>query len=92
MTEGQGWVDLADGDEFAGCRIERMLGRGGMGILYLAIESGLEPKPQPLTPAALIQRGDRICKRSQDTFKAIRNPVSETTPDVPYSEKLLGNL
>jgi hypothetical protein len=42
MVEPQRWTELADGDEFAGYRIERRLGRGGMGILYLAIEPGLE--------------------------------------------------
>ncbi len=35
-------MDLSAGDEFAGYRIERSLGRGGMGVLYLAIEPGLE--------------------------------------------------
>jgi protein kinase-like protein len=35
-------LDLAEGDDFAGYRIERRLGRGGMGVLYLAIEPGLE--------------------------------------------------
>jgi hypothetical protein len=34
--------ELSDGDEFAGYRIEQRLGRGGMGILYLALEPGLE--------------------------------------------------
>jgi len=42
MVEGHGWIELADGDEFAGYRIERRLGRGGMGILYLGIEPGLD--------------------------------------------------
>jgi hypothetical protein len=42
MVASQGWGELADGDEFAGYRIERRLGRGGMGILYLALEAGLE--------------------------------------------------
>jgi serine/threonine protein kinase len=36
------WSELAEGDEFAGYRIERRLGRGGMGILYLALEPGLQ--------------------------------------------------
>ncbi len=36
------WTELAAGDEFAGYRIESRLGRGGMGILYLAVEPGLE--------------------------------------------------
>ena len=36
------WSELAAGDEFAGYRIEGRLGRGGMGILYLAVEPGLE--------------------------------------------------
>src|ERR1700710_750649 len=42
MGEGQGWIELSDGDEFGGYRIERRLGRGGMGILYLAVEPGLD--------------------------------------------------
>jgi Protein kinase domain len=42
MVEGSGWIELAEGDEFAGYRIERRLGRGGMGILYLAVEPGLD--------------------------------------------------
>jgi serine/threonine protein kinase len=42
MADGQRWIELSDGDEFAGYRIEQTLGRGGMGILYLAVEPGLE--------------------------------------------------
>ncbi|HUC00047.1 MAG TPA: serine/threonine-protein kinase, partial [Solirubrobacterales bacterium] len=42
MVESGTPTELADGDEFAGYRIDRRLGRGGMGILYLAIEPGLE--------------------------------------------------
>jgi serine/threonine-protein kinase len=42
MAEGERWIDLEEGDEFAGYRIEQRLGRGGMGVLYLAIEPGLE--------------------------------------------------
>jgi hypothetical protein len=42
MVESGAWTELSDGDEFAGYRIERRLGRGGMGILYLALEPGLE--------------------------------------------------
>ncbi|MFN8163995.1 MAG: serine/threonine-protein kinase [Solirubrobacterales bacterium] len=42
MVEGGGWTGLSEGDEFAGYRIERRLGRGGMGILYLAVEPGLD--------------------------------------------------
>jgi serine/threonine protein kinase len=42
MVEPEGWSDLSAGDDFAGYRIERRLGRGGMGILYLAIEPGLD--------------------------------------------------
>jgi len=42
MAEGERWIELAEGVEFAGYRIERRLGRGGMGILYLAVEPGLE--------------------------------------------------
>ena len=42
MEAGDRRVDLSAGDEFAGYRIERSLGRGGMGVLYLAVEPGLE--------------------------------------------------
>ncbi len=42
MVESEGWSELSAGDEFAGYRVERRLARGGMGILYLAIEPGLD--------------------------------------------------
>ncbi len=42
MVEPHDWSELSPGDDFAGYRIERRLGRGGMGILYLAIEPGLD--------------------------------------------------
>jgi serine/threonine protein kinase len=42
MVEPGEWAELANGDDFAGYRIERRLGRGGMGILYLAVEPGLD--------------------------------------------------
>jgi hypothetical protein len=42
MAEPARGIELSDGDEFAGYRVERRLGRGGMGVLYLAIEPGLE--------------------------------------------------
>lgn len=42
MVEPENWSELASGDVFAGYRIEQRLGRGGMGILYLAVEPGLE--------------------------------------------------
>jgi serine/threonine protein kinase len=42
MAEPTRGIELSDGDKFAGYRVERRLGRGGMGILYLAVEPGLE--------------------------------------------------
>jgi serine/threonine protein kinase len=42
MTLPTRGIELSEGDEFAGYRVERRLGRGGMGVLYLAHEPGLE--------------------------------------------------
>jgi serine/threonine protein kinase len=41
MADSAPGIELSAGDGFAGYRIERRLGRGGMGVLYLAIETGL---------------------------------------------------
>jgi hypothetical protein len=42
MADAGHGIELSAGDEFAGHRIEQRLGRGGMGVLYLALEPGLE--------------------------------------------------
>jgi Protein kinase domain len=42
MADGPPLIELSEGDRFAGYRVERLLGRGGMGVLYLAVEPGLE--------------------------------------------------
>jgi serine/threonine protein kinase len=42
MAGAEHGIELVAGDTFAGYRIEQRLGRGGMGILYLALEPGLE--------------------------------------------------
>jgi hypothetical protein len=42
MADAGHGIELSAGDRFAGYRIEQRLGRGGMGVLYLALEPGLE--------------------------------------------------
>jgi hypothetical protein len=42
MAGAEHGIELSAGDEFASYRVEQRLGRGGMGILYLALEPGLE--------------------------------------------------
>lgn len=42
MAGAEHGIELSAGDQFAGYRIEQRLGRGGMGVLYLALEPGLE--------------------------------------------------
>jgi hypothetical protein len=42
MADAGHGIELSAGDQFAGYRIEQRLGRGGMGVLYLALEPGLE--------------------------------------------------
>src|SRR3954454_20222994 len=42
MADAGHGIELSAGDEFAGYRVEQHLGRGGMGVLYLALEPGLE--------------------------------------------------
>ncbi len=42
MADAGHGIELSAGDEFAGYRIEQRLGRGGMGVLYLALEPELE--------------------------------------------------
>jgi len=42
MSAGDHGIELSGGDQFAGYRIEQRIGRGGMGVLYLALEPALE--------------------------------------------------
>jgi serine/threonine protein kinase len=42
MAGAEYGIELSAGDQFAGYRVEQRLGRGGMGVLYLALEPGLE--------------------------------------------------
>jgi hypothetical protein len=49
-----------------------------------------EPSPKPLSRRELIARADAICADSQSTYKSVRSPASEESPDVAYAATLAG--
>jgi hypothetical protein len=49
-----------------------------------------KPKPKTLTKSELIAKADAICARSKSTYKSVRSPALEETPDVPYAATLAG--
>jgi serine/threonine-protein kinase len=69
MNEEHRGVELTEGDEFAGYRIERRLGRGGMGVLYLAIEPGLERRVALKLIAPEAAADDVFARRFADESK-----------------------
>ncbi|HET9074400.1 MAG TPA: protein kinase [Solirubrobacteraceae bacterium] len=53
---------LAAGDEFAGCRIEAVIGRGGMGVIYRGTELSLQ-RPVAIKVIAAERAGDAAARR-----------------------------
>jgi len=56
-----------------------------------ARNEGPKPRPQTLTEAQLIERGDEICVVSRAEYRQVRDPVLEEVPDVAYSKQLVAN-
>ena len=50
------------------------------------------PKPQALSPSALVKAGDAVCSQSQETFTSLTPsfPSGEEEPNAAYSRVLLG--
>jgi DNA-binding SARP family transcriptional activator/tRNA A-37 threonylcarbamoyl transferase component Bud32/streptogramin lyase len=55
--------DLAPGTEFAGYRIERVLGRGGMSVVYLAEHTGLQRRAALKVLAPQLAEDERFRER-----------------------------
>jgi Protein kinase domain len=54
-------ADIAPGTEIAGCRIEALVGRGGMGVIYRATDLSLE-RPVALKLIATERAGDDVLR------------------------------
>ena len=75
--------DLAPGTEFAGYRIDRIIGRGGMGVVYLAEHAGSEAEGRTQAPRPAAGRRPAIPRTIRSrvaTGRLDRSP--ERDPDL----------
>jgi hypothetical protein len=63
---------------------------GGTSSATTTQDAKQKSKPETLTEAELIRRGDEICEESRAKFLRYRDPEAEEVPDVAYSRVLVG--
>jgi hypothetical protein len=94
------WLALAGGAAAVAAVLAVVLVLGGGGGDHgsqAAVGAGRASKPKPrpkpapsLTKSELISKADSICADSRETYKGVFSRASEESPDVAYSQVLVG--